>query len=144
MTEAGRIGPNDRVLEIGTGSGYQAAILGEMARDVYSIEILKPLAQSAGLLLDKLGYKNIKVKHGDGYKGWPQYAPFDCIIVTAAPPELPEELLKQLKTGGRMIIPVGGYFQELYRITRTESDFKKEVLLPVIFVPMVHPSHGDK
>lgn len=143
MTEAGRIGPNDRVLEIGTGSGYQAAVLAEIAKEVYTIEILQPLAESARLLLDGLGYKNIKVRHGDGYQGWRAYAPFDCIIVTAAPSELPQELLKQLKVGGRMVIPIGSFFQELYRFTRTDSGFKKETLLPVTFVPMVHPTHPD-
>ncbi|MBN1380798.1 MAG: protein-L-isoaspartate(D-aspartate) O-methyltransferase [Deltaproteobacteria bacterium] len=144
MTEAGKIEPDDRVLEIGTGSGYQAAVLGEMAKEVYTIEILKPLAENSRQRLDRLGYRNIKVKHGDGYKGWPQYAPYDCIIVTAAPPELPKELLKQLKVGGRMVIPVGSFFQDLYLITRTDAGYQKKVLLPVRFVPMVHPSIPDK
>ena len=144
MTEAVKLGPNDRVLEIGTGSGYQAAVLAEIAKEVYTIEILQPLAESARLLLEGLGYKNIKVRQGDGYQGWREYAPFDCIIVTAAPLELPQELLKQLKIGGRMVIPMGSFFQELYRFTRTDSDFKKETLLPVTFVPMVHPTHPDK
>lgn len=138
MTESGMIRPDDRVLEIGTGSGYQAAILAEMAKEVYTIEILPPLAERSRLLLKNLGYTNIKVRQGDGYKGWKEYAPFDCIIVTAAPPELPQELVKQLKTGGRMIIPIGDFYQELYRITKTDSGFKKEPLLPVVFVPMVH------
>ncbi|MEW6186512.1 MAG: protein-L-isoaspartate(D-aspartate) O-methyltransferase [Thermodesulfobacteriota bacterium] len=140
MTDEGRIKPQDRVLEIGTGSGYQAAVLGELAKEVYSIEILKPLADSSRLLLEKLGYKNIRVKWGDGYQGWKEHAPFDAIIVTAAPDAVPEELVKQLKIGGRMIVPIGGFYQELYRIIKTESGIKKETLLPVRFVPMVHPS----
>ena len=144
MTEAAKVGPNDRILEIGTGSGYQAAVLAEMAKEVYTIEILQPLAESASLLLKELGYKNVKVKWGDGYQGWREYAPFDAIIVTAAPSEIPGELIKQLKIGGRMVIPIGSFFQELYLITKTESGFKKEALLPVAFVPMVHPSGADK
>jgi protein-L-isoaspartate(D-aspartate) O-methyltransferase len=144
MTEAVKINPGDRVLEIGTGSGYQAAVLGELAQEVYSIEIVKPLAESARLLLEKMGYKNIKVRWGDGYQGWKEQAPFDAIIVTAAPSEIPGELVKQLKTGGRMVVPMGGFFQELYLITKTESGIKKETLLPVRFVPMIHPAEPKK
>ena len=144
MTQAARIGQNDRILEIGTGSGYQAAVLAEIAKEVCTIEILQPLADSARLRLGEMGYKNIKVKLGDGYKGWREYAPFDAIIVTAAPSEIPEELASQLKIGGRMVVPIGSFYQELYLITRTESGFKKEALLPVVFVPMVHPSEADK
>ena len=137
MTEAAGLRSTDRVLEIGTGSGYQAAILGEIVKEVYTIEIIKPLAESARSRLESLGYRNINVKWGDGYKGWPEHAPFDAIIVTAAPPEIPEELTRQLKEGGKMVIPVGSFFQELYLITRTRSGFKKKALLPVRFVPMV-------
>ncbi|MFH1779472.1 MAG: protein-L-isoaspartate(D-aspartate) O-methyltransferase [Candidatus Omnitrophota bacterium] len=144
MTQAARVGPNDRILEIGTGSGYQAAVLAEIAKEVYTIEILQPLADRARLRLEEMGYKNIKVKRGDGYKGWREYAPFDAIIVTAAPSEIPEELTNQLKIGGRMVVPIGLFYQELYLITRTESGFKKEALLPVAFVPMIHPSEGDE
>jgi protein-L-isoaspartate(D-aspartate) O-methyltransferase len=144
MTEAARIGSNDRVLEIGTGSGYQAAVLGEMVKEVYTIEILQPLAERASLLLKELKYKNVKVKWGDGYQGWKEYAPFDAIIVTAAPSEIPGELIKQLKTGGKMVIPIGSFFQELYLITKTDVGYKKEAILPVRFVPMVHPSGPDK
>jgi protein-L-isoaspartate(D-aspartate) O-methyltransferase len=144
MTEAARLRPSDRVLEIGTGSGYQAAILAELVQEVYTIEILKPLAEGARSLLDRLGYKNIKVKWGDGYQGWKEYAPFDAIIVTAAPETIPEELVKQLKPGGRMIVPIGGFFQELYRITKTDKGIEKETLLPVRFVPMVRPPLGEK
>lgn len=137
MTQAGKIGPDDRVLEIGTGSGYQAAVLAEMAKEVYTIEILEPLADSARLRLNELGYDNITVKFGDGYKGWTEHAPFDAIIVTAAPPSVPEDLLDQLKIGGRMVVPVGRFYQQLLLITRTESGFSRETLLPVRFVPMV-------
>ncbi|MGB2599876.1 MAG: protein-L-isoaspartate(D-aspartate) O-methyltransferase [Candidatus Omnitrophota bacterium] len=138
MTEAAGLKSTDRVLEIGTGSGYQAAILGEIAKEVYTIEIVKPLAESAESRLKQLGYDNIKVKWGDGYEGWPEYAPFDAIVVTAAPPEIPEELVTQLKTGGKMVVPVGSFFQELYLIIRAESGYEKKALLPVRFVPMVH------
>jgi len=136
MTEAAQLDRDDRVLEIGTGSGYQAAVLAEIVNDVYTIEILEPLADSARDRLETMGYENIKVKYGDGYKGWPEHAPFDAIIVTAAPPELPEDLIGQLKMGGRMVIPVGSIRQELYLIVRNESGFDKKPLLPVIFVPM--------
>jgi protein-L-isoaspartate(D-aspartate) O-methyltransferase len=144
MTEAAKIKPEDRVLEIGTGSGYQAAVLADLSKEVFTIEILQPLAESARLLLEKMGYKNIKVRWGDGYKGWKEQAPFDVIIVTAAPSEIPGELVRQLKTGGRMIVPIGSFYQDLYRITKTEAGFKKETLLPVRFVPMVHPTEMKK
>ena len=110
MTETLHLGSEDRVLEIGTGSGYQAAILAEIVKEVYSIEIVKELAEEASRRLQNLGYTNIYVKHGDGYKGWPEKAPFDAIIVTAAPPEIPEELVRELTSpGGRMIVPVGSF-----------------------------------
>jgi protein-L-isoaspartate(D-aspartate) O-methyltransferase len=143
MTQAAGLMPDDRVLEIGTGSGYQAAVLAELVYEVYTIEILQPLAESSRSLLKDLGYKNIKVKHGDGYKGWKEYAPFDAIIVTAAPPEIPEELVDQLRIGGRMIAPVGRHYQELYLITKTETGFIKEPLLPVAFVPMIHADKDE-
>ncbi|MFH1799754.1 MAG: protein-L-isoaspartate(D-aspartate) O-methyltransferase [Candidatus Omnitrophota bacterium] len=136
MTEKALVGPEDRVLEIGTGSGYQAAILGELAKEVYSMEIIRELADEATGKLKQLGYKNVKVKRGDGYQGWPEHAPFDVIMVTAAPLEVPEALLEQLKVGGRMVLPVGGSFQELIRITRTDTGFERESLIAVIFVPM--------
>jgi protein-L-isoaspartate(D-aspartate) O-methyltransferase len=144
MTQALRVGPDDRILEIGTGSGYQAAVLAEIAKEVYSVEILEPLADSARLRLEEMGYENIKVRQGDGYRGWREHAPFDAIIVTAAPPEIPQGLANQLKVGGRMVVPIGLFYQELYLITRTETGFEKEVLLPVAFVPMVHPPEGDE
>ncbi len=137
MTAALDLKPADKVLEIGTGSGYQAAILGELVQTVYTMEIVKPLADRARLLLDRLGYGNIFVLHGDGYKGWPEKAPFDAIIVTAAPPEVPSALIEQLKVGGRMVIPVGTGFQSLLLLTKTPSGLKQETLFPVRFVPMV-------
>ncbi len=137
MTQAAKLGLTDKVLEIGTGSGYQAAILAEIVKEVYTVEIVKPLAETAQKRLQQLGYKNIFVKHGDGYLGWPGHAPFDVIMVTAAPTEIPSKLVEQLKVGGRMILPIGSVFQELYVIIRTAEGFKKEALLPVRFVPMV-------
>lgn len=139
MTQAANLRKDDRVLEIGTGSGYQAAILAEIVKDVYSIEIVKPLAESAEKKLQELGYHNIRVKQGDGYLGWPEYAPFDAIIVTAAPDNIPEELVEQLKIGGRMVVPVGSFEQELYVITKYENGVSKKSLLPVRFVPMIKP-----
>ncbi|MFH1552169.1 MAG: protein-L-isoaspartate(D-aspartate) O-methyltransferase [Candidatus Omnitrophota bacterium] len=138
MTEAAKLGPDDRVLEIGTGSGYQAAVLAEIAKEVYTIERLKGLADSGRARLRELGYDNIYVEWGDGYNGWPEKAPFDAIIVTAAPSEIPEKLINQLKVGGKMVVPVGTFFQELYLIVRTDTGFDKKRLLPVRFVPMVH------
>ncbi|MFH1847451.1 MAG: protein-L-isoaspartate(D-aspartate) O-methyltransferase [Candidatus Omnitrophota bacterium] len=138
MTEAAGVRPNDRVLEIGTGSGYQAAVLAEIVKEVYTIEIVEPLAAASRNRLDQLGYKNIFVKHGDGYQGWKEKAPFDAIIVTAAPEEMPEELIKQLRLGGRMVVPVGDFFQELWFVEKTLMGVKKTSLLPVRFVPMVH------
>jgi protein-L-isoaspartate(D-aspartate) O-methyltransferase len=144
MTDALGLEPTDRVLEIGTGSGYQAAILAELVKEVYTIEIVKELAESSEERLKKLGYANIHVRLGDGYKGWPEEAPFDAIIATAAPLEIPETLLKQLKTGGRMIIPVGSIFQQLFLVTKTEKGYDKKALLPVKFVPMVTPYDKDR
>jgi protein-L-isoaspartate(D-aspartate) O-methyltransferase len=137
MSEALELRGNEKVLEIGTGSGYQAAVLAELAAQVYSIEIVQPLAEQSDQLLKKLGYTNITVRHGDGYKGWPEAAPFDAIIVTAAPPEIPQALIDQLKLGGRMVIPVGGGEQHLLRITKTPQGIQKEHLYPVRFVPMI-------
>ena len=136
MTEALSLEPDDRVLEIGTGSGYQAAVLSVMVREVYSIEIVQPLATEAAERLGRLGYRNVTVRAGDGYRGWPDKAPFDAIIVTAAPDHVPEPLLDQLVPGGRLILPVGEHYQTLMRIRRTARGFKRESLLPVRFVPM--------
>jgi protein-L-isoaspartate(D-aspartate) O-methyltransferase len=137
MTEALELKPQDRVLEIGTGSGYQAAVLAELVHDVYSIEIVAPLGREAAERLKRLGYSNIQVRIGDGYRGWPEAAPFDAIIVTAAPDHVPSALVDQLREGGRMVLPVGRLFQDLIRIRRTKSGVKQETLLPVRFVPMV-------
>ena len=147
MTQAARLDPKSRVLEIGTGSGYQTAVLAEIVREVYSIEIIPSLADQAEERLAKLGYRNVKIKRGDGYQGWPEQAPFDAIVVTAAAPEVPLELLGQLKIGGCMVIPVGDVSQELLRISRTESGLETESLMSVVFVPMVskdeRASHED-
>src|SRR5881397_3911993 len=138
MTEQLRLKPSDRVLEIGTGSGYQAAILAELMSQVYSIEIVERLAKNAEATLQRLGYKNVHVKVGDGYKGWPEAAPFDAIIVTCAPDHVPQPLIDQLKEGGRMIIPVGENWsnQELYLLEKRGKGINKRAVLPVRFVPM--------
>lgn len=137
MTEAADIAPGDRVLEIGTGSGYQAAVLGELAKEVYSIEIVPDLADGARNLLRELGYKNVQVKTGNGYLGWPEHAPFNAILVTAAPPEVPQALVDQLAVGGTMVVPVGAEFQEMVIITKSESGVVQRRTIPVAFVPMV-------
>ena len=137
MTEALQIKPGDKILEIGTGSGYQAAVLGELTEHVYSIEIVEPLAEKARQVLLSLDYNYIQVRHGDGYQGWPEQAPFDAVIVTAAPPAIPPELIKQLKVGGRMVIPVGAGSQDLLLISKTSSGLRRQTLFPVRFVPMV-------
>jgi protein-L-isoaspartate(D-aspartate) O-methyltransferase len=138
MTEQLRPRPNDRVLEIGSGSGYQAAILANLVADVYTIEIVEPLAKTAEATLQRLGYKNVHIKVGDGYKGWPEQAPFDAIIVTCAPENVPQPLIDQLKDGGRMIIPVGARFaQQLYLLEKKNGQLKESVTLPVRFVPML-------
>ena len=136
MTELLEPKPDDKVLEIGTGSGYQAAILAEIVKEVYTIEIIPELAKTAEELLNKLDYKNITVKCGDGYQGWKEHAPFDGIIVTAAPDHIPQPLVDQLKVGGRLVIPVGDFYQELVVITKTEKGTKKKSIIPVRFVPM--------
>ena len=127
----------DRVLEIGTGSGYQAAVLAEMAAEVYTIEIVKELAERASADLKRLGYTNVHVRAGDGYKGWAEAAPFDSIIVTCAPEGVPEPLVAQLKEGGRMIIPVGsGWGQDLVLLRKRGGKVERSAVLPVRFVPM--------
>ena len=137
MTEALELKPQDRVLEIGTGSGYQAAVLAELVQQVYSIEIIEPLGREAAERLKMLGYSNIQLRIGDGYRGWPEAVPFDAIIVTAAPDHVPSALVGQLREGGRMIVPVGRFLQNLIRLRRTPKGIKRETLLPVRFVPMV-------
>jgi protein-L-isoaspartate(D-aspartate) O-methyltransferase len=136
MSEALDLDASERVLEVGTGSGYQAAVLGHLAKEVYSIEIVEPLAVSAQADLARLGYGNVHVRHGDGYRGWPEHAPFDAIVVTAAPDHVPQPLVEQLALGGRLVIPVGTGVQELLRITRDETGVHEERLLGVRFVPM--------
>ena len=136
MTEALDVKPDSHVLEIGTGSGYQAAVLGELARDVYTIEIVEPLADTARRKLESLGYKNVHVRAGNGYDGWPEQAPFDRIMVTAAPDEVPPALIEQLKIGGLMAIPVGTAVQELRVLRRTAEGLETLKTLPVRFVPM--------
>jgi len=136
MSEALELDANERVLEIGTGSGYQAAVLAQLAKEVYSVEIVEPLAERARADLARLGYANVEVRHGDGYLGWPEQAPFDAIIVTAAPDHVPQPLIDQLAVGGRLVIPVGRGVQELIRITRDEQGVHEERLLGVRFVPM--------
>jgi protein-L-isoaspartate(D-aspartate) O-methyltransferase len=137
MTEILELKGTEKVLEIGTGSGYQAAILAEIVKEVYTIEIIETLGKKAEKKLNEMGYKNIKVKIGDGYKGWNEYAPFDAIIVTAAPKKIPEPLLEQLAEGGRMIIPVGDYFQELIFVKKQNNKISQQSVLPVKFVPMI-------
>lgn len=136
MTQALRLGPNAKVLEIGTGSGYQAAVLSELAGSVYSIEIVAQLAKRARDTLKKLGYDNVQVKQGDGYAGWPDQAPFDAIMVTAAPDHVPQPLVNQLALGGRLVLPVGETQQTLMVLIRTEDGVEQEATLPVLFVPM--------
>ena len=138
MTEQLRLRPSDRLLEIGTGSGYQAAVLAELVADVYTIEIVEPLAKTAGATLQRLGYKNVHLRVGDGYQGWPEEAPFDAIIVTCAPDKVPQPLVEQLKNDGRMVIPVGERFaQQLYLLEKKNGQLKESATLPVRFVPMV-------
>ncbi|MBI4648133.1 MAG: protein-L-isoaspartate(D-aspartate) O-methyltransferase [Bacteroidia bacterium] len=137
MTELLQLKGDEKVLEIGTGSGYQAAVISQLADTCYSIELIKVLADSASSRLKRLGYNNVIVKCGDGYKGWPEHAPFDCIIVTAAPEEIPNTLVEQLKIGGRMVVPVGKYFQDLILITKTEKGISRKNIIPVSFVPMI-------
>lgn len=136
MTELLELKKGDRVLEVGTGSGYQAAILAELADHVYTIEIIESLGRSAERLLKELGYRNIDTKIGDGYIGWEEFAPFDAIIVTAAPPHIPQPLLDQLKEEGRLVIPVGGFYQDLKKITKIKGQIKSQDIIPVVFVPM--------
>ena len=137
MTEALNLKKEDRVLEIGAGSGYQAAILAELAKEVYTVEIIKELAETADKRLKEQGYQNIHVKYGNGYEGWAEFAPYDAIVITAAPDEVPGKLLDQLALGGRMIAPIGSFSQDLYLYTKTDKGVEKKKLLPVRFVPMV-------
>jgi protein-L-isoaspartate(D-aspartate) O-methyltransferase len=136
MTEAAGLRGGEIVLEVGTGSGYQAAVLARIAARVYTIEIVAPLAEASAALLKSLGYTNVSVRAGDGYLGWPEAAPFDAILVTAAAPRIPEPLKQQLKDGGRLVLPVGDEWQELVVVTRRGERFEERRVLPVRFVPM--------
>jgi protein-L-isoaspartate(D-aspartate) O-methyltransferase len=137
MTEQVAPKQSDRILEVGTGSGYQAAILSKLVSDVFSIEIVPELAESAGKTLKRLGFTNVRTKAGDGYQGWPEHAPFDAIIVTCAPDHVPDPLINQLKEGGRLIIPVGDAGdQALYLLEKRNGKIERRSVLPVRFVPM--------
>jgi protein-L-isoaspartate(D-aspartate) O-methyltransferase len=140
MTQLAAINSTSRVLEIGTGSGYQAAILATLVEEVFTIEIVEPLCRRAESTLFRLGHKNIRIKCDDGYRGWPDYAPFDAVIVTAAPEHIPQPLIDQLKMGGRMVIPVGAGNQDLQLITKTEKGTAVRSIIPVRFVPMTGES----
>lgn len=138
MTESLRLTGRERVLEIGTGSGYQAAVLAELAQEVYTVEIVPSLAIRARELLERLGYKNVHVRSADGFFGWPEAAPFDAVILTCAAPRVPEKLLEQLKDGGRMVLPLGDdpFFQSLVLITKTAEGIEQSPITGVVFVPM--------
>lgn len=140
MTAQLRLRKTDKVLEVGTGSGYQAAILAELAGEVFTVEIVEPLARRAERTLADLGYRNVRVRVGDGYEGWPEEAPFDAIIVTAAPDHVPQPLLDQLAVGGRLILPVGTYSQTLELHRRTETGYERNTIMSVRFVPLVRPT----
>jgi protein-L-isoaspartate(D-aspartate) O-methyltransferase len=141
MTQLADPKPDDRALEVGVGSGYQAAVLAELCKQVYGIEILEPLATAATERLAKLGYKNVAVRCGDGYQGWPEHAPFDVILVTAAPDHVPQPLIDQLAFGGRLVIPVGSYYQELLLVEkRPDGAIHRSSIAPVRFVPMTGES----
>lgn len=136
MTETAQISSNEKVLEIGTGSGYQAAVLGEVAKEVYTVEIIPELAQRARNILSELGYQNVHVKTGNGYQGWVEHAPYDAILVTAAPDRIPEALVNQLALNGKMVIPVGTRNQEMMVLTKTRDGLSQKRTIPVRFVPM--------
>jgi len=137
MTEALKLRGREKVLEIGTGSGYQTAVLAEMVREVYTVELIPELSRRAQEVLQKLGYQNIHFRVGDGTRGWPEEAPFEAILVTAAPPAVPPALVEQLTIGGRMVIPVGTDFQELVLVTRKEQGWEEQRLIGVRFVPLI-------
>jgi protein-L-isoaspartate(D-aspartate) O-methyltransferase len=143
MTDLLDVMPTNRVLEIGTGSGYQTAVLAELSAHVYTVERIAELGGRAEALLERLGYDNVTVRIGDGFEGWADEAPFDGIIVTAAPCEIPDALVRQLKVGGRLVVPVGRHRQDLQVITRTEEGFHTRSIIPVLFVPMTGEAQGD-
>ncbi len=137
MTDKLDLNPSDRVLEVGTGSGYQAAILSELAAEVYTVEIHEDLLQKARKILDRMGCRNIHYRTGDGTEGWKEHAPYDAVMVTAAPKRIPEKLKEQMDEGAKMVIPVGQAFQELVLLTRRNSEYIRKKLLPVRFVPLI-------
>jgi protein-L-isoaspartate(D-aspartate) O-methyltransferase len=139
MTQYLDVKRGDKVLEVGTGSGYQAAILSQLTDSCFSIEVVPELAEISAKRLRELGYNNVVVKWGDGYKGWSVHGPYDAIIITAAPETIPEELINQLKTGGKMVVPVGTLYQNLLLIIKTQKGYQQRNIIPVRFVPMVHP-----
>lgn len=147
MTELVEPRPGDRVLELGTGSGYQAAVLAPLVKEVYTIEIVEPLGLAARARLQRLGYKNVEVKVGDGYFGWPEKGPFDAIIVTAWATHVPPPLIAQLKSGGRMVIPVGSVFYQQNLVVvhkgKTARDLRMESVMPVVFVPLTGQGGSD-
>jgi protein-L-isoaspartate(D-aspartate) O-methyltransferase len=135
----------ERVLEVGTGSGYHAAVLSRIAREVYSIEIVETVARQAAKRLEVLGYHNVEVRIGDGYQGWPDKSPFDAILLSAAPKEIPKPLLNQLRVGGKMVVPVGGFFQDLLVITKTADGLERRTVIPVRLSPMKgRAQNGEK
>lgn len=136
MTSLADLDGDDRVLEIGTGSGYHTAVLSRVAGEVFSIEIIEPLARQAEERLSRLGYPNVELRFGDGYQGWEEEGPFDAIILTAAPPKIPQPLIDQLEIGGRMVVPVGGTIQDLQVLTRTADGLEKRTVIPVRLQPM--------
>ncbi|HNW28606.1 MAG TPA: protein-L-isoaspartate(D-aspartate) O-methyltransferase [Spirochaetota bacterium] len=140
MTELCELNGTEKVLEIGTGSGYQAAILSLLAGKVYSIEIVEPLGKSARQKLAELGYSNVQVRIGDGYRGWPEEAPFDVIILTASPPKIPQTLIEQMAEGGILVAPEGDFSQELVKITKQNGKISRRTITYVRFVPMIHGS----
>jgi len=146
MSQWAEVKPGDKVLEVGTGSGYQAAILAELTERVFTMELLPELAEAAGRRLRALGYERIQGRAGDGYQGWPEEAPFDAILVTATAPEIPKALQEQLKEGGRLVIPVGpqGSVQQLLRLRKVKGELKEEERVPVLFVPLVKPGEGRR
>jgi protein-L-isoaspartate(D-aspartate) O-methyltransferase len=146
MTQWAEVKPGDKVLEVGTGSGYQAAVLAELSDRVFSIELLPDLAEAARTHLRDLGYGRVQVRSGDGYQGWPEEAPFDAILVTASAPEVPPALKQQLKEGGRLVIPVGppGSVQELLLLRKVKGELQEEQRVPVLFVPLVKPGEGQR
>ncbi len=145
MTQELRPKASDRILEIGTGSGYQAAVLSKIVAEVYTVEIVRPLAQRAEATLRQLGYNNVHVRAGDGYKGWPEKAPFDGVIVTAAPEDVPQPLIAQLKEGGRMVIPVGAAGnQQLYILEKRNGELKRTSIARVQFVPFTREKENGE